>query len=256
MLGFFSNNIINKKKIEKQKFKILDRLFSNFISYSQHFEDFILFYLFYDIDKGFYIDIGANDPNIFSVTKAFYERGWHGINIEPLPNKFNLLKKFRPRDINLNIGAGKKEMNSTFMSLGVFSSLFYNKTKKNLKIIPVTIKKMSNICKEYVPKGLQIEFLKIDVESSEKDVLLGFDFINFRPKIICIESLLKPVTLIPEYIEWEEILIKNSYNFAYKYELNRFYYDNKVKGLKEKFIEIDSFVKIYKKKNNNIYKIL
>ena len=106
---------------------------------------------------------------------------------------------------------------------------------------------MSNICKDYIPKGIQIEFCKIDVEGSEKDVLLGFDFINYRPKVFCIESLINNVTNVPEYKEWEEILIKNDYDLAFNYKVNRFYYDNRVKGLKNKFLGIDNYIKYFKK---------
>ena len=92
IIGFSSNYFIYKsnrdKSIIREKKKILNLLFSNFVSYSQHFEDFILFFLFYNIQKGFYIDVGAFDPNFISVTKAFYERGWYGINIEPIPEKY------------------------------------------------------------------------------------------------------------------------------------------------------------------------
>ena len=73
----------------------------NFRSYSQYYEDIILFFIFYNVENGFYIDVGANDPNIISVTKAFYLRGWNGINIEPLPHKYKLLLNERKRDINL-----------------------------------------------------------------------------------------------------------------------------------------------------------
>ena len=55
-------------------------------------------------------------------------------------------------------------------------------------------------------------------------------------------------TNTPGYKEWEDILIKNDYNFAYKYFVNRFYYDNRIKGLKERFDKIDYYVNIYKKK--------
>ncbi len=59
--------------------------------------------------KGFYIDAGANDPSIHSVTKVFYERGWHGINIEPLSEHIADLQRERPRDINLRCAAGSSE---------------------------------------------------------------------------------------------------------------------------------------------------
>ena len=108
---------------------------------------------------------------------------------------------------------------------------------------------MSNICRKYVPKGIQIQFCKIDVESSEKNVLLGYDFDNYRPKVFCIESLINKKTNIPEYKEWEYILTKNDYNFVYNFGRNRFYYDNRIKGFRQKFKNIDSYVQKYKKRN-------
>ena len=68
----------------------------------------ILYCALKDVDKGFYIDVGANDPTKDSVTKFFYDRGWHGINIEPLSDKCALLAEKRPRDINLCIGLGNE----------------------------------------------------------------------------------------------------------------------------------------------------
>ena len=70
-----------------------------FESYAQFLEDMVLYCALKDVDKGFYIDVGANDPTNLSVTKFFYDRGWHGINIEPLPDKCALLAEMRPRDI-------------------------------------------------------------------------------------------------------------------------------------------------------------
>ena len=106
---------------------------------------------------------------------------------------------------------------------------------------------MSNICHTYVPNRQQIQFCKIDVEGSEKNVLLGFNFLKYRPKIFCIESLINPKTNTPEYKEWEFILIKNDYEFAYNYKRNRFYYDKRLKGMKEKFNRIEFFVNKFKK---------
>lgn len=206
--------------------------------------------MFYDKDRGFYIDVGANDPNFISVTKAFYERGWYGINIEPLPFKFELLKKFRTRDINIQIGVGKEKGNATLEITcpnGECSSI-YNINKNNSNIINIKLETMSNICKKYVPLGKEIQFCKIDVERAEKNVLLGFDFINYRPKIFCIESLINEKTKKPEYNEWEYILIQNDYSFGYEFIRNRFYYDNRINGLKHKFNNIDYYTKLYSKK--------
>ena len=248
ILGFVSHCLINKKNLKQYKEKTMHLLLSNFICHSQTFEDFILFYLFYDINDGFYIDVGANDPVRFSTTKSFYDKGWHGINIEPLPDKYNLLKTFRKRDINLQFGIANKEGNMTLMVKACESSIFYDKNASNLKIININVTTMSIICKKFVPVGTIIQFLKIDVEGAEKFVLLGIDFVHYRPKVICIESNINKETNTPAYKEWEDILIKNDYNFAYEYFVNRFYYDNRKKGLKERFDRIDYFVNAYKKK--------
>ena len=95
----------------------------NFTSYSQFYEDLILFCIFYDVKNGFYIDVGANDPNHISVTKAFYLRGWNGINLEPLPDKYELLLKERKRDLNLQIGVGNEKGNFSLLLRGTGSTL-------------------------------------------------------------------------------------------------------------------------------------
>ena len=78
----------------------------SFISYAQNLEDVILYRTLKNVECGFYIDVGAQHPVIDSVTNAFYECGWHGINVEPNPEYFQLLQKNRSKDINLNMAVG------------------------------------------------------------------------------------------------------------------------------------------------------
>ena len=113
-LFFSKKNITPKRKIIKHNENELLKEIPKFRSFSEYYEDLILFTILSDIKNGFYIDIGAFDPNLVSVTKAFYLRGWNGINIEPLPNQFELFKKERPNDINLELVVGKKNENITF----------------------------------------------------------------------------------------------------------------------------------------------
>ena len=168
IIGFYLRKK-NSYDIKKNKLrKRFDLELNDFISYSQYFEDLILFCVFYDIKNGFYIDVGANDPNIFSVTKTFYLRGWNGINIEPLPNEYQALVKYRTRDLNLKIGASDKEGNSTLFVIGMGSTLLKNYSNKKTPTINVSVYTMKNICKKYVPKNINIEFCKIDVEGEEK----------------------------------------------------------------------------------------
>ena len=75
---------------------------------------------------------------------------------------------------------------------------------------------------------------------------MGYDFINYRPKVFCIESLFNTTSKTDEYKEWEYILVLNDYEFGYKYKRNRFYYDKRINGLKEKFFQIDYYIKAFK----------
>ena len=74
--------------------------------------EIILYIVFHDVEKGFYIDIGANDPIKESITKEFYKNGWHGINVEPVPYLYKLLLKYRPNDINGGMAAGERDDNN------------------------------------------------------------------------------------------------------------------------------------------------
>ena len=219
---------------------------SNFISYSEYFEDLILYSIFYDVKNGFYIDIGANDPDDCSVTKAFYNLGWNGINIEPLPDKFKKLKEERKRDINLNIAVGDKKGNSRLYLRQGMSRIVNNSMTFNT--INVTIETMTTVCQQYVPLKKEIHFCKIDVELYEKNVLLGYDFENYRPKVFCIESTY-PGTIKPSHDLWEFILFEHDYSFIYQYKINRFYIDNRIPNLRERFKNTDKFIKNYKPNN-------
>ena len=88
-----------------------------FISYAQNFEDIRRWRALKFFENGFYIDVGANEPTADSVTKAFYERGWSGINIEPVQVYHDALCRERPRDINLQCVAGENAADLTFYAI-------------------------------------------------------------------------------------------------------------------------------------------
>ena len=89
----------------------------SFISYAQNYEDVMLRRALKDIDKGFYIDVGAQDPVVDSVTKAFYDVGWSGVNIEPSIEWHSKLEISRPNDINLQFATGKQEGTLEFFEI-------------------------------------------------------------------------------------------------------------------------------------------
>ncbi len=165
------------------------------MSYSQYAEDlFIDRFLDYP-KKGFYVDIGANQPNYLNNTKRFYEKGWDGINIEPDINNFNLLEKSRLRDINLNIGISNTEGKIVFYICKVNTlSTFSKETAEKLsreghEIIEekkIEVLKLSSVLKKFEVK--QIDFMTIDTEGYDQEVLTSNDWNTFRPKLICIED--------------------------------------------------------------------
>ena len=253
----FSSGFIFGTYFSNKNPKYIDRVNKNFVldiynfqTYSQELEDFILYCILYDIENGFYIDVGANDPDTISVTKAFYLKGWHGINIEPLPESYSKLIKVRERDINLNFGAGEKDDNLTFyiQDMGTTSEKRY--AGGNANVMTIAVHPMSKICKKYVPKKEIIQFCKIDVEGGEKNVLLGYDFKNYRPKVFCIEAT-KPGTNIPVHDEWEYILLQNDYIFGFQHGINRYYYDKKIEHLNERFLNLSNYIEYYKTRRKN-----
>ncbi|HHF7374746.1 FkbM family methyltransferase [Legionella bozemanae] len=201
----------------------------NFVSYAQNFEDVMLWRALKHIKNGFYVDVGANDPTHDSVTRAFYEKGWAGINIEPVSEWFQKLKKERHRDINLQVAAGERQGEIFFYELPNTGLSTTNKaiaekheieqgyTKIERKVPVMTLTEI--ICEHQIK---QIHFLKIDVEGAEKKVLEGLDFAKIRPWIVLVESTL-PNTQIEDFIEWETLLLNAEYDYVYFDGLNRFY---------------------------------
>jgi FkbM family methyltransferase len=200
-----------------------------FISYAQNYEDVILWRALKHIEKGFYIDVGANDPVLDSVTRAFYDRGWRGINIEPVTAWFQKLQRERPEDINLQVAASNTSGELLFFEvvdtgLSTTNSNFAAQHAKDrgyrLEEYNVPAKTITNICRE--ENFLEIHFLKVDVEGSETVVLEGIDFRIIRPWIVLVEATL-PNTQVEDYKSWESLIIDSNYHFVYFDGLNRFY---------------------------------
>lgn len=199
-----------------------------FISYAQNLEDVMLWRVFFGLEKGFYIDVGANDPVIDSVTKAFYDRGWRGINVEPLHTCYQRLCQKRPRDVNLQVAAGTQKATLVFYEIPDtgLSTLNCDIAEQHRlhgwEVIEnkVPVLTLVDICQHYAQET--IHFLKIDVEGTEKQVLLGMDFQRYRPWVIVIEATV-PLGQQQNYHEWEDILLHHGYQYVYFDGINRFY---------------------------------
>lgn len=189
--------------------KIYNKLFDNAysfrkVSYSQCGEDLIVDFLFtwiLGIKNPSYVDIGAHHPYSLSNTYLFYKRGITGVNIEPDPVLFSTLTKKRPKDININKGIGvnaKNEIADFYLmssrALNTFSREEAERiTKKgNIKIEKIQQIELINIndvlSKYYADK--ELDFLTIDVEGLELEILKSFDFEKCKPKVLCVETLI------------------------------------------------------------------
>jgi FkbM family methyltransferase len=213
-----------------------------FLSYAQNFEDVMLWRALKGVDKGFYIDVGAAWPRDHSVTAAFYDRDWRGINIEPNPSFFEMLRADRPRDINLNVLIG--ENSAEQVDFFVIQGTGLSTTNKSIadghleggfssQKIEIAQSTLVSVIETHCA-GRDIHFLKVDAEGAEAQVLKSNDWDRFRPWICVIEATV-PLSEQESYIEWDEYLISKRYIHAYSDGLNRFYVRQESNGLLEHF---------------------
>jgi FkbM family methyltransferase len=212
--------------------------------YSQFYEDYVLAYVFREVKNGVYVDVGANDPNVSSVTKYFYLAGWRGINFEPIPELVEKLKQARPEDVNLGIGVSDTVSELTFYQarwsgLSTFDPEIAERHKasgigiRELKIPVSTLNKVFE-SEPLVQKG--INFLNVDVEGFEKRVFTGLDFKRYQPQVIMAEST-APLTEVATHDAWEPILTGAGYVFAMDDGLNRYYVHSSRPDLLPRFVE-------------------
>ncbi|WP_296944471.1 FkbM family methyltransferase [uncultured Massilia sp.] len=212
-----------------------------FISYAQNAEDVLLWRALGRIENGFYIDVGANDPVEHSVTKAFYDAGWRGINVEPLPVHVAAFDEQRPGDVNLAVAAGSADGELTLYdvpSVRGWASPQQDVAEMHraeghaVAELKVPVRTLSAICAEHV-RG-EIHFLKIDVEGFEGEVLRGMDFARWRPWILVIEATL-PGKRETNHEAWEHLVTSQRYRFAWFDGLNRYYVADEHAELREHF---------------------
>ena len=205
------------------------------ISYAQNREDVLLNRVLGG-STGFYVDVGASHPTFDSVTRWFYEQGWRGINIEPLPGMYQKLAKRRPRDINLNIGvsntagsllfhevAESKDAQGDVGGRSTFDPAIAEQHRRAGRLVTdfvVPVRTLSEVLAEH--EVGDISFLKIDVEGHERQVIEGLDLRRYRPRVILLEAT-RPMATIASHGEWEPLLLAAGYLYATFDGLNRYY---------------------------------
>jgi FkbM family methyltransferase len=210
------------------------------VSYAQNFEDVMLWRALGHIEQGLYIDIGAQDPVIDSVSLAFHEHGWRGIHIEPTPHYAELLRQQRPGDkiIQAAIGSTKGilpffEIPHTGISTADATIAAQHRERGfDVHEISVPCITLATVFKEC--QAHEIHWLKIDVEGLEEQVLRSWGAAKARPWIVVVESTL-PLSQIESHESWQALLVSRNYSPVYFDGLNRYYVSNAHPELKPAF---------------------
>jgi FkbM family methyltransferase len=169
------------------------------LCYSQEGEDLVLFRALEGKKTGFYVDVGAHHPKRFSNTHFFYKLGWHGINIEPNPLAAGSFANMRRRDINLQLGVSSQRGELEYYH---FDDPALNTFNKELaverealtpyKIVAtqkIRVERLDAVLDAHLPSDVTIDFLTVDVEGLDLEVLKSNDWVKFRPHYIVVEAL-------------------------------------------------------------------
>ena len=234
-----------------------------FLSHSQNFEDVYINRIFNKQNSGFYIDVGAHHPEHDSVTKSFYDKGWSGINLEPILESFQYFIDQRQRDINLNIAIGDKQefldityfyntglstLNNDIANMHIAESKLKHEKRK------VKVTTLNDVLIEYnIDK---IDFIKIDVEGLELEVLIGLDLQKYRPTLIMLEDTIPTKTIkLQSSKDIHKYLKKNNYIHVFFDGLNSYFIKNEQAELSKHFdlpVNIfDNFTKTSYTTSNN-----
>jgi FkbM family methyltransferase len=207
-------------------------MYRDMISFAQNAEDVVLWRLFESSPRpGFYVDVGAAHPVYHSVTKWFSLVDWRGVNIEPVPYLFDLLASDRPDDVNLQVACGaapgiariaiaapeKWGQSSIDTAIGArLDAVGLISERVDIQVVT-----LASVLDAHSPEA-GVDFLKIDVEGAEREVLAGAEIQRHLPRVIVVEAV-EPDSTVTNYDQWEGNLLDAGYLCVLFDGLNRFY---------------------------------
>ena len=169
------------------------------VSFSQEGEDLILSRFMEPREKGWYVDVGAHHPKRYSNTYLFYLKGWSGLNIDAMPGSMSEFKRLRPRDINIETAVAEHEHMLTYHVFNVTALNTFDETlaadreKRSqshiVEKLQVKCRRLDNILDEYLPENQHIDFMSVDAEGMDLEVLRSNDWNRFRPEYLVAECM-------------------------------------------------------------------
>lgn len=209
------------------------------ISYSQEGEDLLLQQLLDTSKPGFYVDIGAHHPTRISNTHALYLKGWRGINIDATPGCMQVFNQVRKNDINIEIAIAQDANPMVFYlfdepALNTFDAKKAEKiiTESSFKLLDkkvIQTKRLEEVLDQYLPTNQLIDFMNIDVECFEIQVLKSNNWQKYKPTILLVEN-----------IQYDLEAVLNSELTKY---LNQLGYSPIAKGLRSVFYRLNLALK-------------
>lgn len=163
------------------------------ISYADNHEDVVLWRALGSAGRGFYLDVGAGSPDLGSVTRHFYEFGWHGINVEPLPDRARELRAARSRDVTYEVAAGnhggqqilyRVRGDEQLSTLSPHVARRYRLAGASIDELRIDVRTLDDLLEEVQPERL--DFLRISVDGDEQSVLDGIDLWRWRARVLLI----------------------------------------------------------------------
>ena len=229
-----------KNKTIRNLFFFYNIFFRNFkfLSHSSQFEeDIFLEKYFRSKSKGKFVDLGCFHPTRHNNTYQLYKKKWSGINIDLNPLSIEMFNFLRPRDINLNTCLSQKKGYKKLFYSGELSPLNtiepyhtnflkknFNLSQKVFKIKKIKTENINGILKKH--KFYNIDFLSIDLEGHEFDVLNNFKFDIFKVNLICIEMLNHDSKSKKNNSKITNLLKKNNFKLIYSTGVNKFFKNN------------------------------
>jgi FkbM family methyltransferase len=200
------------------------------ISHAQNREDVVLWRALGHLPTGRYVDVGANEPSRFSVSRLFYDHGWSGVAVEPVPSFAQQFREARPRDVVVEAALTTGEPGTTTMTAfegtglstlddaaaGRHRGAGYEGTA-----IEVATTTLQAVVDEHLA-GEEVQFCSVDVEGHEAAVLASADLTRFRPWVLVVEAT-APLSTEQRHQEWEPALLEAGYRFRLFDGLSRFY---------------------------------